>query len=345
VQHLTLPVAPLEGNKPERLGHLHNFRGLAIAFIVATHCISAFDWSQAPQLEFVLKRLMANGTVFFVFIAGYLFEHLALRYRPSSYLAARGKFVLLPYLCVSALPIAIIIWNGSRPGLAPEIFQLPSWQQVLYLVTTGAHVAPFWFIPTIAIFYLASPLLHRVFRPDRSFALLPLLLVLSMLVPRGLYHPLQSFVHFLSIWVLGMACCRFRAQLDPWLDRRIGVLVLFVVVMMALDLYAAEGSHSSYSLLGKVALSVLLLVLLRHAGPVADRSLALMGSMSFGIFFLHSYLITAAKFIVQRLSGGLPAGGIGGFLLAVLLACLASAGLARLIQRALGARSRFLIGV
>jgi peptidoglycan/LPS O-acetylase OafA/YrhL len=345
VQSLTAGMAVAASGPPVHLVHLHNFRGLAIAFIVATHCISAFDWSDSPQLEGIVKRAMANGTVFFAFIAGYLFEHLAPRYRPGAYLANKLKNVLLPYLLVSALPIAAILWAGNRPGVAASVFELPLWAQALYFVTTGAHVAPFWFIPTIAVFYLVSPLLHRVFRHERSYAVLPLLVVLSILVPRGNLQPLQSFVHFLSIWVLGMACCHFRLHVDVWLDRYLGSLLVVVAVLMVLDLYLADGSHSAYSLLGKMMLSLLLLGVLGRLGSVANRWLALMGSLSFGIFFLHSYLITAAKFAVHQLLGDLPDGSLAGLVLAAMLASVASIGLVLAIQRLLGARSRLFIGV
>lgn len=345
MQSLTAGAAAVVSGRPAHLAHLHNFRGLAIAFIVATHCISAFDWSESPRLEDIVKRVMANGTVFFAFIAGYLFEHLAPRYQPGTYLVTKFKYVLLPYLIISALPIATILWVGNRPGVAASVFELPLWAQALYFVTTGAHVSPFWFIPTIAVFYLVSPLLHSIFRHQLSYAVLPLLVVVSILVPRGNLHPLQSFVHFLSIWVMGMACCRFRLRVDPWLDRYLGILLVVTAVLMALDLYLADGSHSAYSLLGKMTLSLLLLGVLGRLGGVANRWLALMGSLSFGIFFLHSYLITAAKFAVHRLLGELPDGNLAGLALAAVLASVASIGLVLAIQHLLGARSRLFIGV
>lgn len=89
------------------LGHLHNFRGLAIAFIVATHCMSMFDWSDSPELRNVLARVVANGTIFFIFISGYLFHYLSHDFRALDYWLKKLRFVVLPYSLVSIPAILI----------------------------------------------------------------------------------------------------------------------------------------------------------------------------------------------------------------------------------------------
>ncbi len=73
------------------LNYVNNFRGIAIIYIVAGHCISAFNWQNSPQLARLIKILMSNGTVFFVFIAGYLFQYLLSSYEPKKYFISKLK--------------------------------------------------------------------------------------------------------------------------------------------------------------------------------------------------------------------------------------------------------------
>jgi len=63
------------------LGYIHSFRALAIFFIVAGHSIDIFMWSIDSELERFLKIFFSNGTALFVFIAGYLFQHLSVKYQ------------------------------------------------------------------------------------------------------------------------------------------------------------------------------------------------------------------------------------------------------------------------
>ena len=58
-------------------------------YIVAGHCFSAFNWQNSPVLERLTTLLLANGTIFFVFIAGYLFQYLSKSYAPKKYFFAK----------------------------------------------------------------------------------------------------------------------------------------------------------------------------------------------------------------------------------------------------------------
>lgn len=53
------------------LGYIHYFRALAIFFIVAGHSMDAFTW-HSKDIERIIRIIFSNGSVLFVFIAGYL---------------------------------------------------------------------------------------------------------------------------------------------------------------------------------------------------------------------------------------------------------------------------------
>ena len=84
------------------LRYVHNFRAVAIVIIVAGHAVVTLGRDAQPaQMDFLLD-LLDNGTVLFVFIAGFLFEHLSRKFEYRSYLRKKLLNVIVPYLLISA---------------------------------------------------------------------------------------------------------------------------------------------------------------------------------------------------------------------------------------------------
>lgn len=339
------------GSSPEKrdfLGHLHAFRALAICFIVAGHALDAFDWQGSMDARMTLRAFIGNGSTLFVFIAGYLFQHLVDRYRTLDYWKSKCRNVLLPYLLMSVPALAVVTTGLIVRWDTPVDFQSwPVWERVGWLVVTGRHLSPMWFIPMIFLFYCAAPVLVWIDRHPRTYWLWPLMMLLTMFVGRG-YAP-QSFAHFLSFYVAGMACCHHRAWLDCWLRRPAVWLAFlaFALVMGGVQLSGTVPALHPYASNAWQKLTLCLALLgalpaaswLTHSplvGEVAD--------LSFGIFFLHSYVITGFKMAHDRWIGGLPAGNVLGWLVlgvAVLASCML---VLRGVKRFAGVRSRWLVG-
>ena len=72
LSHLSRDAPPPRPSRPV-LTHLFAFRAVAIVVILAGHCVRLFDWDGLTRVMFFLLDLLENGTVLFVFIAGYLF--------------------------------------------------------------------------------------------------------------------------------------------------------------------------------------------------------------------------------------------------------------------------------
>lgn len=334
------------GQRRSRIEYVHNFRGLAIMFIVATHCLSVFDWSGSPALEDFLERVVANGTVFFLFIGGFLFQHLSGDYRPLPYLWKKFKYVVVPYLITSVPALVAFTWLVEREGMPAGFYEQAAYLRIAEFIVTGAHLAPFWFIPTIIVFYLLSPAIHLIFRRAESYLLLPLLLLVPLFVSRGSGNPIQSFLHFLPVWVVGMACARFGVRATDFIRSHVVWLFLGVLALFALELVLAVGTHSAYSDFGKVGLTLCLFEMMRRLGGGVDKIFGMAGTLSFGVYFLHSYLITAGKIIYSEVFGGSPPGGL--FLLVVVsgFAICASLFLVASLKRLIGPSiSRMVIGV
>ncbi|MDL2336241.1 MAG: acyltransferase [Pseudomonadota bacterium] len=327
-----------------KIPHIHNFRGLAVIFIVATHSLSIFDWTDHAEVKRWFAYGFANGTLFFLFISGYLFEHLSGRFRVLDFWSKKLRFVVLPYVVMSIPAIFMFTHGAVQDDVRVGFYDQPVWLQSLEFLLTGAHIGPFWFIPTIVVFYAMAPILITAFRRDSAFVVLPLLFLIPLWVPRS-HNALMNFGHFLAIWVLGMACCRFRLQTESLLRGHLLPLLLLAIVLAAAELAFTAGTHTYLGYLQKVALMLFLLAALLRLGRRQVPLLTLTGNLSFGIYFVHPYVIYAGKLGFTRLAGNLPEGGVWGVAVAAVVALAVSVAVVTVVRRVLGPRSRFVIGV
>ena len=337
---MTAPLA----KRITHIGHIHNFRGLAAVFIVATHVLAALDWSDSPGLERVLRYFFANGTTFFLFISGYLFEYLSTRFEIASYWRQKLRFVVLPYLIVSAPALFLFTQVMHREGVKSDFYQQPVATQIIGFLVTGKHLAPFWFIPTIVAFFLFAPIIRAAFRRDAAFATLPVLFLLPAWFARS-ENALLNLIHFLPIWVMGMAICRFRDTVEPWVRSKWILLLVAGTALGIAEVVWTAGTHTYLGYLQKTLLILFLLSVLLKLGPRADRWLGSAGTLSFGLFFVHSYVISGSALILKRAFGTLPEGSLFMVVLSTVVAVAISALIVQTIGRIFGSRSRLVIGV
>ena len=194
------------------LHYINQFRAIATLFVVINHSIHGLQWGieyDNYETSRLLKIVFSNGAFFFVFISGFLFQHLLHKYRYRPFLVSRFQLVILPYLLIS-IP-AVLAWTfvfqKSGMGIPADFYAQPWWQRVAWFYATGLHMAPVWFIPMIALYYLASPLFQLLDRYPLLYLGIPLLLWLSWEVPRH-WAPWIASIHFLSVYVIGMAASR-----------------------------------------------------------------------------------------------------------------------------------------
>ena len=99
------------------------------------------------------------------------------------------------------------------------------------------------------------------------------------------------------------------------------------------------------NVLQKLTLSLFFLGLLGKFNEHLDsKYVGLVADTSFGVFFIHSYVLTASKIGYQKITGALPDGNvILYFLLAmtILIACVA---MVEMVRKLLGKNSRYFIG-
>lgn len=322
-------------------------RGLAILGIVGAHSIHAFDWAGSPTLQRAFDTLCNQSSVLFFFIAGYLFQFLSARWSYQPYLKKKFQTVVLPYLILSVPALLFYtVMQQSNDRVDDAVFYgQPVWQQVLVYLGTGKHLAPFWFVPTITLFYLVSPFLLFMDRKGWWLPILPVLIAYSAYAGRDLlYGPFGKSTYLLSVYVLGMTFSRHRDRAEALATKWIWPLMVAEISLFAWNTFDADAHHSVLYFQKLVLIPVMV-----HWLKVFDQQLGKrldhLAATSFGLFFVHGYLIHAARVAWTRLvEPQLPAAALWNYLPFAAVVLLLSLGILSLAQRTLGARSRMVVG-
>ena len=242
--------------------------------------------------------------------------------------------------------------NEHQWILTPDFIALPSYSKVVLFYLTGAHLGPLWYIPMIVLFFLIAPLLLKVDKYPKLYWLLPFLIIVSFVVPKPENNasPLLAFVHYLSIYILGMFMSRYKDQLFKLLSNKLVLAGIFGAVLCLSYFIYFGFSHLWF--VQKILLSAFLMYLLYRFEHVKRKSLErtfssldYLGSISFGLFFLHGYILGALKMGFSRLNWEFSGAYWSVLLLVVIAFTIFFSTLAIIaIQRVFGNKSRKLIG-
>lgn len=276
---------------------LDNFRGLSIIFVMFSHLSSFEALGTVGDASYFL---VGNATAWFVFISGYLFYYIESKnFQYADYLLKKLKFVIIPYLLLS-IPAILAGMYFSRP----KVLGLDNASYVIWsLIVGGSIVGPMWFIPMIAVFFLMSPLFHRLANHRAVYPMAALALVFSMFSARPLNgtNPLLSFLHFLGFYLMGLAFAKsatYTSELKTS-TRRVLIVAGFTLFLWAALWY--EGPYSdapgffvglgTFNLLqfGKWALLIMLFFLFEQSFNRPNRMLGYFAKVSFGLFFIHGF--------------------------------------------------------
>lgn len=329
----------------EKLEYMHYFRAFTMIFIVAGHCIDIFKWNDMVSLERSFRIAVGNGSVLFVFIAGYLFQHLLPKFNYDKYLLKKAKNVVLPYFFCSIPAIIIFVFFIQREGLAIDFYEKSVIEQSVIFLLTGSHLAPYWFIPMIVIFYIFAPVFRFCDQNVYIYYLLPVLLFVSCLTDRG--APYESFVHFISVYILGMFCSRFHGALNPIISQStcLFFLGMSVVLLAVAEFHLMKGTMTWVNFIQKAAMSILVLgVFIRFSNKIKCSLLSTVADYSFGIFFIHSYVISAGKVIIIMFFGSLADFYFSSYLISVLLTLSICMLIVFFVKSAFQNKSRLLVG-
>lgn len=332
--------------KGKFLNYIHNFRGLAILFVVGGHIL--LEWDDNSFSKRVLGAVWQNGTVLFMFIAGYLFQYLSAKYETTNYWLKKIRYVLLPYLIISIPAIVLRIYQPLYDTLIlyPGFEEWSVLKKVGYYYVSGSHLLPLWFIPMITIFYVIAPVLIKIDRNPRAYYVLPLLVIISLIVPRDELNNIpKMFLHFLSVYIFGMFFSHFNDRVLRWSSKYWLLLTLSTVALMIATIIT-DSWYDPIMYLQKMFLCWFFVYWLWRFGEHIPTSLGTktLADYSFGIFFLHYYFLLIIKLAFEYSFPALLTGSVlnwsidFGLIIILNIACIA------LTKRVLGKQSRYVIG-
>ena len=308
------------------LSYILNLRGVAILIVVGVHARgNQSDWGFHETAHDLLSTFLdareGNGTVMFIFIGGFLFQYLTHQnFEFMKYLEKKFMYVILPYLLISIPIIAFRIYSHYSFGLPPRFNEQSIFYQLFYYMFTGLHLAPFWFISTIVLFYLSAPLFHALDTPKAYRYAFPVLLLTCFFTYRSQYNanPFLSYIHFFPIYYLGMWTSFNRQKI---LASGKAVLLSLIFLYLAISVGDIAGwlpprERLSFEyilsdrlllfnidLLKAVLLCFILMILFYRYRQKSFPFLEILGEYSFGIFFVHCLFIYGTNRLWESIFG------------------------------------------
>ena len=291
----------------------------------------------------------------------FLFQYLSKKYVYSKYLNKKLNYVLVPYLLISIPAIAYCIFSNTISSDAWFKTVFPTWslpKQIIALYTTGAHLYPLWFIPMVFIVYLISPLLISLDSHPKLYWILVVLIPFCFAFPRPPLNAIwQSFLYFLPVYILGMFASRFLQDILLLTQKfllPLGLTSFALSCIYAYQTFTGVSFNETSLLINTFNREIqcfLLIYILRYLDPKlssrSHRILSFFANISFGLYFLHSYIISIYFKLLAKLpvlNMWLEQGNLITLILTSILIISVSS-LCVLIPRiCLGKNSRYLIG-
>jgi surface polysaccharide O-acyltransferase-like enzyme len=344
------------------LSYLHNFRGFAILLIVGVHCRTSVPWTTGSLSHDLLFYSMDFSTILFVFISGYLFQYLnPVNLDYKKYLLKKLQFVILPYVIVS-IPALLdkLILETNSPWMTEFYQGLPWPGQVVYLLFTGKHSGPFYFIPMMGVIFLLAPVFHRIQKSRYANYMVGGIVLVGMFNFNYGYYAstAESLAYFIPIYVFGMWASKnhkWIIQLNPYVLLILAVLYVLIFYLEVIHVIHIDRLKSfqepAYLTVafnwGKLKVMLLAIILLNVFYQLRNSKLSLLstlGSYSFGIYFIHIYFINAIDFLARNTRVLSIAPSILTFTVYLLAVIMLSLGSIYIVKKIFKDKSRLLVG-
>ena len=348
------------------LSEIHSFRAVAIIAVVMTHVVDLLAWPLPPSLtERLIYSVAGNGTVLFLFVAGFLFQHLSARFNYGDYLRGKLRNVIIPYLVIS-LPIIAYQYLRRKGDLRRRAPGRSRWRALARGQGAGAGDPP------------GGPV--RVHPPDRRP--LPGRAAVAvhrspparLLVDRAIAGAVDVCAPALPLRVSSASrwstsspptwsgCASPTIAGAPWRwyasgagpgraqpgaagDRGSGAWAA-AAPSSSDRIFSTEAGVVDLNLPIKLLASVLLVHLLSR--PRVDarvrRKLDYLAGASFGVFFVHRPLIALVLELCRRFSHQEIAGGLGSLLVISAVVTALSLLVVAGVRALAGKRSRTIVG-
>ncbi|WP_157824439.1 acyltransferase [Moritella sp. Urea-trap-13] len=331
----------------------HYFRGIAILIIVAAHVHVGSVEIDNP----VFTNLVSGSTALFVFISGYLFQHLQKNeFNYPLYLTRKFKYVILPYIICS---IPAIINIAAKGNFHPLFGDVTVMEGSLLNILTGRHITAYWYVPCAVLLFVSAPFIVRFSsltnRTQQS--ILCALSILAMLAHRPIagLNPFHSFIYYIAFYLLGVYCVVNKDLINK--IKSYNILFLLLAILLAYiqgniigtvgsshkDLFVFSGIDIMY--IQKVLLLLFFITSINALENFNIKPLSFLAKISFSIYFIHGYvLILLTRVSIDETLLNVGFGDTTATLVKFILVIVISSLLSMCVIKVLGKRSRYFIG-
>lgn len=349
------------------INSINYFRGIAIIFIVFGHSLVIANFSYSSTIGNTILNLTAGGTSLFVFISGFLFHHIfSENFEFKRFIIKKNKYVLVPYLILSTIPIIYLLLRVSINGLLslnasfPFYENLASFPILRFYLTGMPNFVGYWYIPFIMIVFAMSPIFIRFIKLNMKtkISIVFFMLICSVFMHRGteenIFSIFQNVIYFTPVYLLGMILSEKK---DIVYSKLIGKDYYLLILGFGLALLQAFiGEFGNYHkdpfffngfdlmIIQKIILCLFFMIFLYRFEDSKNKLLDIIATNSFGIFFLHGIFIRIIYEIKWMLGFSFAPNSFAIYLLMASLVFSLSLMTTVFIKRIFPNYSRYLVG-
>ena len=302
--------------KKKFLNSVNYFRGIAIIIIVLGHCYELSNWNISSNLEKLFYSLTLNGSVYFVFISGFLYRHIFYdRFEYKKFLLKKIQYVLVPYLVCSTLPIIYTVFiSDSQPYIPISLSDRPLSAIGWYLIT-GRVADTYWYVPMAMLLFALSPLVNLIIKSGKVLEVSLFLLPISLIIHRPInnINAVHSLVYYFPLYLIGVWASANHQKITYYLqdNKRKLVLLLWSLGLGIVQVWLLNSSgnfHKEFwsitvpdvNLLQKILLCFLFMSILNRYEESDIGALKQTAATSFAIYFIHPLIIYPVLIIFDR---------------------------------------------
>ena len=348
--------------KKKFLNSINYFRGIAIIIIVSAHSYGIANWNvyKDPTLfEQFFYALNLNGSVFFIFISGFLYHHIFYpRFDYKNFMLKKAKYVLVPYLVCSIIPILHAVFIESGGDFLLDSLKDKPLLSILWFLATGRAVYAYWYIPMIMLVFAISPIINTLIKSKYLLYVIIGLIPVSMIIHRPVHNmnPLHSLVYFIPVYLLGIYSSIHQKEIYSFLkSNKVKITIILLAIALGLIqiiIFNVSGNFSKsflsitvpdVNLLQKILLCYLLMSVLDRYENTDVTAMKKTAEVSFAIYFIHPFLLDPLTLFIRSM-GLTFQGNVFTLVIATFLVIIVAMTIAYLLKFVLKCNSRYIIG-
>lgn len=228
------------------------------------------------------------------------------------------KNVLIPYLVVSIPFLYLKLYH-------PQLFQaqVPEFTEskfllCLFYLATGKHMGPMWFIPVLFMLYIFSflfRLIHKRAWLHYFFLMASILLGVFTFNFGYKFSPFISLLFVMPVYYVGMSYSKWKRKVGDLPRAYIGALsgvIILILLLENLEWIVIDFSYGyaeierktwhliNYTKIKMLMIALVYIELLNHLQGFLKRILNSLATYSFGIYFVHLYLLRLGEVALKK---------------------------------------------